>query len=238
MSTPSEVSRSPNGLTNSTPDDLLKDFPIQWQLKKLISRGTDFDRYRAADWTGTVVGTGTVAQINEVGGVLRLATSAGATDAVYLDRVGECYQFIAGLKAWFRSRFRVSDATNTELVAGLQITGTTPMAVSDGVYFHKPSAGTRLYLVQVSAATGATTTKDTGVDLVASAYVDAGFAYDGVGNIDWEILGTTGNIVARGKEAANLPTVTLTESLGVLNAAAAIHDFDIDYVFAAQQLNR
>ena len=155
-----------------------------------------------------------------------------------MDKVGEQFQFISGDQVWFQGRFRVSDAVNTELVGGLQITDTTPMAVSDGVYFHKPSGAARMFLVQVSAATGLTTTTDTGVDVASNTFATAGWFYDANGNVFWEIKDANGNVVGDGSAVANLPTVTLTVSFGILNAAAAIHDLDIDYVFAAQNLVR
>lgn len=233
MSTPT---RAPNGLNNLSPDDLLASLPIPFAYKGVCEWSTDFDRYRTADWTVTVVGTGTAALSNAVGGILALTTSAGATDAVYLDKVGENWQFLVGYQLWFKGRFQASDTTNTELVFGLQTTDTAPMAVPNGVYFHKPSAATRLFLVQVSAATGGTVTTDTGVNLANSTYASAGFYYDGKGNLKWAVYDANNLVVAQGTVAANLPTVTLTESFGILNAAAAAHTLDVDYVWSAQEL--
>lgn len=228
--------RAPNGVSNLLPDNLLASYPALFPYKGICEWGTDFDRYRAADWTVTVVGTGTAALANGAGGILALTTSAGATDAVYLDKVGENWQAQVGYRLWFKGRFQVSDATNTELVGGLQTTDTSPIAVTDGIYFHKPSAGTRLYLVQISASTGLTTTTDTGVNIANSTYAAAGFYYDGQGNLKWAVYDSTDTVVAQGTVAANLPAVTLTESFGILNAAAAAHTLDVDYVWTAQEL--
>ena len=239
MSRSQTPTRWPNGLTNAAPANLvLHKYPLPFEMKDVTQWWSDFDRYRSADWTVTTVGTGTVAEIAGVGGLIRLATSAGATDAIYMDKVGEQFQFVTGAQVWFQGRFRVSDAVNTELVGGLQITDTAPMAVSDGVYFHKPSGAARLFLVQVSAATGLTTTTDTGVDVASNAFATAGYFYDANGTVFWAIKDTNGVVVGDGSAPANLPTVTLTPSLGILNAAAAIHDLDIDYVFVAQNLVR
>lgn len=238
MSRSQTPTRWPNGLTNVTPADILRKFRLPYFYGNQTVWGSDFDRYRAADWTATVVGTGAVTQINELGGVMELTTSAGATDAVYLDKVGESFQFAAGYQSWFTSRVALSDATNTEMVLGLQITDTTPTAVSDGVYFHKPSAGTRVYLVQISAATGATVTTDTGYDMANATYAVFAYYYDANGTLFFEIKDATGVVVAEGSAVGNLPAVTQTVSIGVLNAAAAAHTMKVDYVFAAQDMTR
>ena len=229
--------RWPNGLTNVPPADLvLNKMPQPFPYRRMFAWGEDFARYRAADWTVTVVGTGTAALANGVGGILALTTSAGATDAVYLDKVGESWQFIAGDQLWFQGRFDVTDATNPELVGGLQTTDPPPTAVTDGVYFHKPSGSTRMYLVQISAATGVTTTTDTGVDIANDTYAIAGYYFDGVDKIYWALKDATGTVVAEGSVAANLPTVTLTMSFGILNSTAAAATLNVDYVWAGQEI--
>jgi hypothetical protein len=238
MSRSQTPTRWPNGLVNVPPSDILAKFRLPYEYGNLVSWGTDFDRYRAADWVDTVVGTGTVAQINELGGVLALTTSAGATDAAYLDKVGEVYQFGAGYQTWFASRVSLSDATNTEMVLGLQATDTTPTTSTNGVYFHKPSGGTRVYLVQVSATTGLTTTTDTGYDMLSATYAVFSYYHDANGTVFFSVKDATGTSVAGGSVAANLPTVTQTISFGVLNSNAAVHTMKVDYVFAAQDMTR
>jgi hypothetical protein len=233
MSRSQTPTRWPNGLVNVPPSDILAKFRLPYDHGNLVSWGTDFDRYRAADWTVNIVGTGTAAQINELGGVLALTTSAGATDEVSITKVGSVYQFAAGYQTWFASRVSLSDAINTEMNLGMQNTVT-----ADSVYFNKPAAGTRVYLVQDSVATGLTITTDTGYDMLSDTYAVFSYYYDANGTVFFNVKDATGTSVASGSVAANLPTVTQTISFGVLNSNAAVHTMKVDYIFAAQDMTR
>ena len=233
------TTRFPNGVTNVAAQSLLANLPVPFMFGQYTEWGEDFDRYRAGDWTDTIVGTGTVALVNAENGALQLTTSATAGDSVFLDKVGECFKFTSGQKLWFSGRFQVSDATATELVFGLQITDTTPTAVSNGVYFHKAAGSAALDLVQVSAASGTTTTTSGILSLANATYYTVRFYYDGASTIYYQVLDATGVVVAGGAVVANVPAVTQTISFGLSNGAtAAAESMTVDYIWTAQETIR
>lgn len=190
----------------------------------------DFDTYNAAEWivTETQVGA-TQALIDEDGGVLQLGNSAADDDLNAIQKVGESFLFELGKRTWFKSRFKISDATQSELIVGLQITDTTPTDVTDGVFFQKAD-GTDALTLEVEKDNVATSTA-VGT-LVDDTYVTAGFFYDGIETIEVFL-----NDALVGKSViTNLPDdEVLTISLAVLNGEAAAKDLSIDYVLASKE---
>lgn len=194
----------------------------------------DFDTYTAADWTITTVeagaGSATEALANEDGGVLLITNDAADNDSDFFQKVGESFRFQVGHRLWFGARLKVSDATESDWVMGLQITDTTPLAVSDGVYFRKDDGDTQIDFVVVKDGT-ATTVTSVGLN-VTDTYVVLGFTYDGVGKIVPYVNGAAGAAVA----ATNLPDdEDLTVSFGIQNGAAAAKSMSVDYVYAAKE---
>ena len=145
----------------------------------------EFMNYTAADWTITETGTGTRAvAAGGAGGVLVITNGAVDDDFNSLQYSGntsaatvETFKFVSGKRSWGKVRFKVSDATQSDVMIGLVITDTTPIAgVTDGVYFLKSDGSTTLSLVQTLNSTSTTTTAGT---MVSDTYVTAGYHYDG-----------------------------------------------------------
>ena len=130
------TSRYPNGLTTVTKQDTLGDYglpaPTTWHTYM-----NDFDTYTAADWTVTEVGVATQALADADGGELLITNAAADDNSSFSNKVGESFLFATGKRMIFEARVKISDATQSDMVLGLQITDTTPLAVSDGVYFLK-----------------------------------------------------------------------------------------------------
>jgi hypothetical protein len=199
----------------------------------------DFDHYVAANWTVTTVGTGTVALTNLDGGALLITNSAADNDSVQLQKVGESFALTAGKRAIFKARFKVSDATQSDLIMGLCVTDTTLMGavagagVTDGVFFSKDDGVATLDVqCQKDATTGqnraaaiATLTNDT--------FVTAAWAYDGKGEIAYFVNDVqVGTLAAT---SAYLPDTTLTASFGLMNGEAVAKTMTLDYFFAATE---
>lgn len=190
--------------------------------------------YTAADWTITTteggLGSATEAIGNLDGGVLVVTNDDAAPDADFFNLVKENFKFEAGKRVLFAARFKVSDATQSNLVFGLQITDTTPLAVSDGVYFRKDDGDTNLDFVVIKDSVGTT---DTAIATIADdTYVVVAFEYNGYDAIYPWINGVKGNAVA----VTNLPNdEELCISFGIQNGEAAAKVLSVDYIYAAKE---
>ena len=231
--------RWPNGLNNQTPESLFGNLPVPYRFDSFTEYGTDFDRYRSADWTETITTGGSVAQSNAANGEILLTTAAGAGDTVYIDKTGESFAITAGDRAWFDIRFKTDDATLTNIVAGLQVTDTTPMAVSDGIYFLKAAGAATVNLVSASGGTATVLATDL-FTLTANAFYKFRFAFDGASTVKYQVQDSTGVAVAGGSATiATLPTGTQTMSFGIDNGTtAAAKTMTVDYIFAGQDTTR
>lgn len=223
------TTRFPNGVTNVGEDSL---FAAMGQLAptKFHTYMEDFDYYTAADWTVTETQAGaTQALTNGDGGLLLLTNSAADDDLNALQKVGASFAFAAGKKLWFEARFKVSDATQSDFVMGLQGTDTTPLDTTDGVFFLKADGSTSVSLL-VEASSTATTTSS--VATVANdTFVRLGFWYDGDAAVYYFVNGALG-----GKSVTtNLPTADLRVSFGIQNGEAVAKTMTIDYVFVAKE---
>lgn len=199
----------------------------------------DFDSYTAGSWTATVVGTGAAALVNLDGGALALTNSAANADSIQMQKIGESFAITPGKRAFFKARFKISDATLSALVIGLCVTDTTLLGaaagagLSDGVFFTKDS-GVATFDVQCQKSTGVGQTRAAAIAALANdTFVTVAWAYDGKSEIAYFVndvqVGTLANV------GAYLPDTTLTPSFGVVNGAAAAKSMTVDYLFAATE---
>jgi hypothetical protein len=223
------------GVNNITAQNILGQM-IQLDPSQLHTYFNDFDTYTAAEWTVTETQAGaTQALTNVDGGVLLLTNSAADDDLNALQKVGESFKFASGKKLFFKARFAVSDATQSDFVIGLQITDTTPLAVTDGVYFRKDDGDANLDFVVVKDSTASTATAITTV--TAATYLTVGFYYNGVDEVVYAASTSATNPTVLGKLATtNLPNdEELTISFGIQNGEAVAKTMSIDYIFAAKE---
>jgi hypothetical protein len=225
MSTPT---RSPNGVTTARITEPLGQFILPDVTKSHVYFN-DFDTYAAADWTVTEVGVATQALTNEDGGVLLVTNAAADDDSSFSQKVGESFLMASGKKAWFEARLKVSDATQSDWVVGLQITDTTPLAVTDGIYFRKDDGDANIDFVVIKDSV-ATTATAIAVNADAT-YIKLSFYYDGVDEIVYFVDG-----VRQGKTVTtNLPDdEALTVSYGIQNGEAVAKTMSVDYILAAK----
>lgn len=194
----------------------------------------DFDTFDLTQWIITTVqsggGTTSEALADGDGGWLQITTGSSDNDSDALQKVGEGFRFAAGKRAYFKARFKLSDATQTDLVLGLQITDSTPFDVTDGVYFQKDDGDAFL---DFRVEKNNTATAVTGVATLADdTFVVAAFAYDGgsalrvyVDEVQVATVATT-----------NLPDdEDLTVSFALQNGEAASKTLTLDYIFAAKE---
>ena len=227
------VTRFPNGVTNVAENDLFCDLamPDPTQFHTYFN---DFDTYAAADWTVTETSaTATQALADGDGGWLLLTNSTEDNSLCALQKVGESFLLQPGRKAFFKSRFKVSDATQSDLVMGLQITDATPLDVSDGIYFEKADGSTSVNLVCRKNATTGSNTKSAVATLSDDTFVTLGWYYDGQGSLAYSVNGTvTGSMDA---SSSYLPDTELTVSFAIQNGEAAAKTMTVDFIYAAEQ---
>lgn len=217
------TTRFPNGITN-TKTGVSRNLTIidETLVHKYLN---DFDNYVAANWTVTETGTGTRALTDADGGVLLITNDSNNDDANFFNKVGESFLFESGKKLWFKTRFKVSDATESDVVVGLQITDITPLAVSDGVYFIKADGSTSVSFVVTKNTTP--TTNANAATLVDDTYIELGFYYNGKDAIEYFADGSKVGTSA----VTNLPDdEIMTISFGIQNGEAVAKTMSMDYI--------
>ena len=190
----------------------------------------DFMTYNSGDFTVTTTEAGTGSATEAIGsiagGALVLTNAAGDNDLDFLQLKGESFKLSSSKRAFFEARFKVSDATQSDVVMGLQITDTTPLAVSDGVYFMKDDGDTNLDFHIEKDGTDTTTAAVT--TLADDTFVTVGFFIDpNTSQVSYFI----GEAEPVGVVNTNLPDdEELTVSFGIQNGEAAAKTMTIDYV--------
>jgi hypothetical protein len=191
----------------------------------------DFDYYTAADWTVTETDAGaTQALTDGDGGLLLITNTAADNDLVSLQKKGESFRFATGKALFFEARFKVSDATQSDVVIGLQITDTTPLDVTDGVFFIKADgAATVDFLVEKN---NTATTASAVATMANDTYIRLGFYYDGVSAVQYFVNGS----IAGSSVTTNLPDdEDMTITIAIQNGEAVAKTMTVDYVYVAKE---
>jgi hypothetical protein len=227
------VTRFPNGVTNVADNspfaDLRMPDPTQYH-----TYFNDFDTYAAAEWTVTETQAGaTQALTNGDGGLLLLTNSAADNDLVALQKVGESFTMEAGKKAFFKCRFRVSDATQSDVVIGLQVTDITPLDVTDGIYFIKDDDAASLSIICRKDATTGSNRVNNIATLANNTYVTLSWFYDGVDRLEYSVNDVT--VGSMSASASFLPDTSMTISFALQNGEAVAKTMTVDYIFVAKE---
>ena len=192
----------------------------------------DFMTYNSGDWTITTTedgtGSATEAITSGAGGQFLITNAAGDNDADFFNLKGESFLITGSKRAYFSARFKVSDATQSDFVMGLQITDTSPLAVSDGIFFIKDDGDTNLdFIVEKDSTSTDTTAIHTMAD---DTFVTVAFFVDPDTSL---VHYSVNNAEPVGVVNTNLPdNEELTISFGIQNGAAAAKTMTIDYVTA------
>jgi hypothetical protein len=223
------VTRFPNGVTNVGEDSPFADLTMPAPTK-FHTYYEDFDYYVAGNWTVTETQAGaTQALTDGDGGLLLITNTAADDDLVALQKVGESYRFASGKKLFFEARLKVSDATQSDVVIGLQITDATPLNVTDGVFFIKADGSTTVSLLVEKNNTATTTSVGTMAD---DTFISLGFYYNGASSIEYSVNG----VVKGTSVTTNLPDdEDMTVSIALQNGEAVAKTMTVDYVFVAKE---
>lgn len=229
-------SRFPSGMTNAAPGSPLGMFglpdPSSWHVYF-----DDFDTYNASDWTITTTeagaGDATEALTDADGGVLLITNDAADNDNDFFQKKGESFLLEAGKRAFFKARIKTSDATDSDIVIGLQVTDTTPLDVTDGIYFLKADdAATLSVICRKNASTGSTSASAI-ASMANDTWIELAWFYDGKGSLAYFVNGAQlGTLDA---SSTYLPDTELTVSFGIQNGAAAAKTLSVDYLLAAKE---
>ncbi len=224
------TTRFPNGVTNVGEQSLFAELG-QPAATLYHTYFEDFDYYTAADWTVTETDAGaTQALADGDGGLLLITNTAADNDLVSLQKKGESFRFASGKPLFFEARFKVSDATQSDVVIGLQITDTTPLDVSDGVFFIKADgAATVNFLVEKN---NTATTASAVATMADDTYIRLGFYYDGISAVQYFVNGS----IAGSSVTTNLPDdEDMTITIAIQNGEAVAKTMTVDYVYVAKE---
>lgn len=197
----------------------------------------DFDYYDSAEWTVTTTETGASSATEAIqdadGGIFKITTDNATNDTDYLQFGSETFQLESGKKSWFMARFSASNADNASIVMGMQITDTTPLDVTEGIFFMiDGDSNLDFYVEDEDSATSTT-----GIDTVSNdTYIEVSWYYNGVDEVVYYVDGVQkGHVVT-----TNLPTDTdddLTISFGLKNNSASdsTPSLSIDYIMMGKE---
>jgi hypothetical protein len=193
----------------------------------------DFDSFVAANWTVTETQAGATQAITAGdGGLLALVNSAADDDLNAIQLVQETYRWSSGKQFWLRARFKVSDATESDLIVGAYITDTSPLASlpSDGVFFHKADGSTSLTFQVRKDGTSSSITLGA---MANDTFVEATAYWDGR---QWNAWHDTTPVGAPITSTTNCPDdEDIAIGMAVQNGEAAAKTLTIDYVLVSKE---
>ena len=220
---------------NTVPTKHKKDLPMFQQYasdQTFYGYSNDFFTYQADDWTITTTeagtGSATEAVTSSAGGALLLTNAAGDDDNDFLQLKGDAFKLSSSKRAYFSARFKCNDVDQSDIVIGLQITDTSPLDVTDGIFFisNDGDAGLDFLVEKDNTATTtedvATLADDTFITVSWFIDPDRSAVYYSINNAEPVKIVNT-----------NLPDdEELTISIGIQNGEAAAQTLTVDYVTA------
>ena len=198
----------------------------------------DFDSFDPGKWfitrvhEGATIGSETISDAD--GGILTFYPATADDDSTFFQFKGtanvtsasEIFTIASGKKLWFKTRFYVSDATQSDFVIGLQSADTTPLTSPvDRIAFTKDDGDTNLDFGVYAASVS--TLSDTAVHTVVdSTYLTCGFYWDGVDTLSYFV----NDILIGSSASLTMPSAEMTISFGIQNGAAAAKTMAVDYI--------
>ena len=225
-----------NVVTGGTGEFLKQPDPIKYHVYH-----EDFDKYTASDWviTTTEGGSGNASEAlgDGDGGLLVVTNDDADNDSDEFQWAGgsggviESFKYEAAKGLYFKTRFKVNDATQSDFAIGLAITDTTFIdGTTDGIFFRKADGATSIELVIEKDSTETTVSCGDAAD---DTFMTLGFYYDPrirkfsvyKDNVK---VGTAVNTNAPDDEE-------LAVSFAIQNGAAAAKIMTLDYISAGKE---
>ena len=223
-----------SGVTNVTADSTFGKVKAPDPTKYHMYHN-DFDTYLASDWTITTTegGSGNASEAlgDGDGGLLVITNDDADDDNDFLQLVKEGFKYEAGKQLAFKARFKTSDADASDVVMGLQLTDTTPLDVTDGIFFLLTDGSTTLQFIVEKD--GTQSTLDLSTAMADDTFMSVGFVYTPA---DQKFHVYQNNVEAGTVVNTNAPDdEELTVSFGIQNGAAAAKVLTVDYVTAMKE---
>ena len=137
---------------------------------------------------------------------------------------------------FFSARFKTNDATQSEIVMGLQITDTTPLDVTDGIFFLKIDGDTQPDLIIEKDNSSSLSVLEMNA-MEDDTFVTLSFEYDPLD------VATGGAVFRAYQDDVQVGEITsttnapddeeLTISFGIQNGEAAAKTLTIDFILVA-----
>lgn len=197
----------------------------------------DFHKYLSTDWTLTETQAGaTEALTTGHGGLLLITNTAADNDVASIQYGTTSFAFKAGRKAWMSWRLTANEATNFEVMVGLAVTDTSPIASLPSecaVFYKADDAATWQFLTRSGSAT---LHSETGIaTLTAGTMQTLEMAYDGGNVLELYVDGAKVGGSTTLAFASLFPTVDMQVTIAVQAGAAAANTMTIDYGLVAME---
>tara|TARA_A100001388_G_scaffold216685_1_gene167265 strand:- start:104 stop:811 length:708 start_codon:yes stop_codon:yes gene_type:complete len=223
-----------SGVTNVTADSTFGKVKAPDPTKYHMYHN-DFDTYLASDWTITTTegGSGDASEAlgDGDGGLLVITNDDADDDNDFLQLVKEGFKYEADKQLAFKARFKTSDADASDVVMGLQLTDTSPLDVTDGIFFLLTDGSTTLQFIVEKD--GTQSTLDLSTAMADDTFMSVGFVYTPA---DQKFHVYQNNVEVGTVVNTNAPDdEELTVSFGIQNGAAASKVLTVDYVTAMKE---
>ena len=229
----------PNGVSNRTKGHPLFNYPYL-DPSKYYTYFDDFFEYHSGIYTITTTeagsGNASEAITSGAGGQLLITNDDADNDLDFFQLKGESFKWDSSKRMFFSARFKTNDATQSEIIMGLQITDTTPLDVTDGIFFLKVDADTKpdLIIEKDNTSTLSILEMDAMED---DTFVTLSFEYDPLD------VATGGAVFRAYQDDVQVGEITgttnapddedLTISFGIQNGEAAAKTLTIDFILVA-----
>lgn len=200
----------------------------------LVQYFNDFlfaQNYSASDWVVTETDSAATEVItaDELNGALTLTNTAADDDIVQLQSAEEWFKMSVGKRAWFETKLKVSDATQSDFFVGFATTDTTIIAgTTDSVGFRKTDGAATLVSLTEDNTSETTNTAATVAD---ATYVTLGFYWDGASSVRFYVNRSLVSTHTATIEQTNKLALTFT----LQNGEAVAKTMIIDYIYAAME---
>ncbi len=168
--------------------------------------------------------------------MLLITNAAADNDAEEIAKVGEAFKLVDNFPLYAEIRFKVDDATESDIWFGL-ITGATYFTQpDDAVVFTKDDGDANInFITRYNAAE---TKTDTGQDLADATWIRLGFHWDGDGTVRYFVIQdgvAPQTVLAAGSHTTHIcQDEELAVGFGIRNGEAVAKNMWIDYYKCVQ----
>ena len=229
----------PNGISNRTKGHPLFNYPYL-DPSKYYTYFDDFFEYHSGIYTITTTEAGSGNASEEItsgaGGQLLITNDNADNDLDFFQLKGESFKWDSSKRMFFSAKFKTNDATQSEIVMGLQITDTTPLDVTDGIFFLKIDGDTQPDLIIEKDNSSSLSVLEMNA-MEDDTFVTLSFEYDPLD------VATGGAVFRAYQDDVQVGEITsttnapddeeLTISFGIQNGEAAAKTLTIDFILVA-----